>query len=284
MKRIDLHAHTTASDGSLSPTELVRAAKEAGLAAVAVTDHDITAGIAEAAAAGEAEGVEVVPGVEVSAEYKPGQMHILGLLIDPDATELSDWLGEILDGRNDRNPRIVAALQDLGIAITMEEVEAVAGEGAVGRPHIAQVLLAKGVVKDIQEAFDRYLATGMPAYFDRVRATPESAIAQIHRAGGVAILAHCHYCGAKDANELESVIRRLKESGLDGMEVHHSTFRDEDRRAAESICVKLDLLPSGGSDFHGALKPDIQLGVGRGNLAISYEILAGLKEAKASHT
>ena len=187
---IDLHTHTTASDGSLSPSELVKAAADARLLAVAITDHDTIEGVEEAAQAGSDIGIEVVPGVEVSAEYSPGQMHIVGLFIDHHNQELGTWLSGIQGGRDTRNPRIIARLQELGLPITMDEVVKVAGEGSVGRPHIARVMVAKGFVDDTQEAFDKYLAKGAPAYFDRLRATPEDSIRRIHSAGGLAILAH----------------------------------------------------------------------------------------------
>ena len=278
-RRVDLHAHTTASDGSLTPTELVEAAKEAGLAAIAVTDHDTIEGVAEALEAGERLGVEVVPGVEVSAEHSPGQMHIVGLLIDSESESLATWLDEIMGGRDNRNPRIIAKLQELGIDITMEEVEAIAGEGAVGRPHIAQVLVAEGAVATTQEAFDRFLAKGAVAYFDRLRATPEDAIAQIHAAGGLAILAHANYCGAESPEELEALVRSLKDMGLDGIETQYSTFTEEDAALCAELAERIDLLPSGGTDFHGTTKPTIRLGVGTGDIDVPYETLARLKTA-----
>ncbi len=279
--RVDLHTHTTASDGSLAPAELIQAAAAAGLAAVAVTDHDITAGLAPALAAGTALDIEVVPGVEVSAEYKPGQMHILGLFIDPQSVALNGWLAEVLDGRNGRNVKIVARLLELGVEITLDEVEAEAGGGAVGRPHIAQVLLDNGAVSSRQEAFDRYLARGAAAYFDRPRATPVRTIENIHAGGGLAVLAHCNSLGANDAAELEQAIRGLKDQGLDGLEIRHPSFSPERQATVEAIARKLDLLPSGGSDFHGKAKPQVKLGVGRGKLHVPYAFLEKLKEALA---
>ncbi len=257
-------------------------AARAGLAAVAVTDHDVTFGAAEAVAHGDELGVEVVPGVEVSAEWKPGQMHIVGLWIDPGDPELTEWLDAILGGRNARNTRIVARLRELGVDIELAEVEAVAGDGAVGRPHIAQVLVAKGAVGSRQEAFDRYLAKGAPAYFDRLRATPEEAIAHLHAAGGLAVLAHPHYCGARDAGQLSEWVGTLADAGLDGIEVRYSTFTAADRRVAEQLARRYDLLPSGGSDFHGAAKPDIALGSGRGDLEVPAAWLESLRAARTA--
>jgi hypothetical protein len=280
---IDLHTHTTASDGTASPAELVVAAVRAGLSAVAVTDHDVTFGAAEAVAAAAASGapVEIVPGVEVSAEWPPGQMHLLGLFIDPGDGAFSAWLAEILGGRDARNARIVARLRELGVAIELSEVEALAGEGAVGRPHMAQVLVAKGAAASLREAFDRYLGKGAAAYFDRLRATPEQAIARIHAAGGLAVLAHPHHCGAADEAELTGWVGELVDAGLDGIEVLYSTFSAADRQVAERLARRFDLLPSGGSDFHGGNKPDIRLGRGRGDLAVPRAFLEGMKEALA---
>jgi predicted metal-dependent phosphoesterase TrpH len=280
-RRADLHTHTTASDGTLSPRELVTKAARAGLAAVAVTDHDVTFGAAEAVSAGAELGVEVIPGVEVSAEWPPGQMHVLGLWIDPADAAFNRWLAAILGGRNERNRRIVGRLRELGVDIDLAEVEAVAGEGAVGRPHIAQVLIAKGAAADHRQAFDRYLAKGSAAYFDRLRATPAEAVERIHAAGGLAVLAHPHYCGARDAAELGVWVGQLRDAGLDGIEVRYSTFSAAHRRTAEALARRFDLLPSGGSDFHGAAKPAIRLGVGRGDLVVPAEWVEGMKEALA---
>jgi 3',5'-nucleoside bisphosphate phosphatase len=280
---IDLHTHTTASDGTASPAELVAAAVGAGLSAVAVTDHDVTFGAAEAVAVAAATGapIEVVPGVEVSAEWPRGQMHLLGLFIDPEDRAFRGWLEEILGGRDARNARIVARLRELGVDVELAEVEAVAGEGAVGRPHIAQVLVAKRAAASLREAFDRFLGKGAAAYFDRLRATPVEAIARIHAAGGLAVLAHPHYCGAADEAELTAWVGELAEAGLDGVEVRYSTFTAADRQVAERLARRFDLLPSGGSDFHGANKPEVRLGRGRGDLAVPREYLERMKEALA---
>lgn len=277
-KFIDLHTHTTASDGDLSPARIVSTAKSADLAAIAVTDHDTIGGLYEALGAGENLDFEVVPGVEVSVQHALGQMHIVGLFIDPGASELNNWLKKLIESRNERNPKIVRKLQGFGFDIRMEEVKGAAKGEAVGRPHIAQVLCDKGIVSSTREAFDKYLNRGRPAYVERMKATPGDAIAKIHNAGGLAILAHCHDCGVKNAGELEDVISRLKDLGLDGMEVRCSEFTPEEQDVAESICKKLALLPSGGSDFHGRSKPDIKLGVGRGNLEVPYSFLTALKD------
>ena len=263
----------------MTPTELVEAAKAARLAAIAITDHDTIEGVAEGMEAGARLGVEVIAGVEVSAEHSPGQMHILGLLVDPASASLNEWLSEMMGGRDSRNPRIIARLRQLGIDITMEDVEAVAGEGAMGRPHIAQVLVAKGAVSSRQAAFDHYLAKDALAYFDRLRATPADAIAKIHAAGGLAILAHPQYCGARSDNELKTLVSGLKDIGLDGIETQYTSFTREDADLCARIARDLDLLESGGTDFHGTTKPDTRLGDGKGTVNVPYETLARLKEA-----
>lgn len=295
---VDLHTHTTASDGSLAPDALVRLARQIDLAAVAITDHDTVAGCAPALAAGADLGIEVVPGVEVSVVPElPGQLHLLGLLLDPGDPGLLAWLQGLREARNRRNPKIIERLQALGISITLAEVEARAREDAahaasggsglaegeslvVGRPHIAEVLLDKGVVRSGQEAFTRYLTKGAPAYVDRERATPAEAIDVIHRAGGLAVIAHPQYCQARNREELAAFLRRLKDLGLDGMEIHYPTLTDEEAATLAWLARTIGLLASGGSDFHGEIKPGLQLGTGYGRLRVPQAVLDELKQAR----
>jgi hypothetical protein len=278
---VDLHTHTTASDGTLSPAELVAAAREAGLAAIAVTDHDTTAGIDEALAAGIRQGVEVVAGIEAAAEHTPGHLHIVGLFVDPLDPGFSAWLGRMVVGRGERNPRIVERLRAIGIDVSMEEVRAVAATPTIGRPHIAAVLVRRGFAASIQEAFDRYLDRGGPAYVDRRKPTSARAIERIHEGGGLAVLAHPHECGARDAAELETLVSRLKGEGLDGIEVFCSSASPRDEELAATLAHRFGLLESGGTDFHGAGKPQVRVGVGRGNLDVPYRFLERLREALA---
>ena len=190
-RTVDLHTHTTASDGDLSPTELVARAHAAGLTAIAVTDHDTTAGLHEALEAGKRIGLEVVPGIELSAEVGRGQCHLLGFLIDPDNEPLLSRLRYVVDMRNNRNSHIIDRLRnELGFDITLDEVEVIAGGDIVARPHFARVMVNKGYVSSMQEAFDIFLGKGGRAYVERVRLSPPEAIALIHGAGGVAVLAH----------------------------------------------------------------------------------------------
>ena len=208
MRYCDLHAHTTASDGDLTPTELVRLAAEIGLGALGVTDHDTVAGIPEALRAAEEAGIALAPGVEISAEFEPGTMHILGYFVDHADARLLEALEELRGGRDVRNRKVVSRLNELGIEVTIEEWEAEAGEESVGRPQLAKILVDKGYVADRQQAFDTYLAKGAPAYVDRLRMGPEESIALIREAGGLPVLAHPPQLEIDD-RELEALVRHL---------------------------------------------------------------------------
>ncbi len=275
---IDLHTHSTASDGSFSPRRLVEAVLSSGLSALAITDHDTAAGVEEALQAGAELGLEVVSGVEISARHQPGQMHIVGLFVDHRSTRLNNWLKEREIIRDQRNAGMISKLRKLGIDISLSEVEAEAA-GVVGRPHIAKVLIRKGVVESVEDAFRKYLARGKKAYCDRVHPSPEDSIREIHRAGGLAILAHYIYCGTRNEEELGALLRRLKEMGLDGMEIYYSDYTPAQAELAARMAQRVSLLPSGGSDFHGDSKPQVKLGSGYGNLRIPYRVLGNLKEA-----
>src|SRR5581483_5585958 len=187
---IALHAHTTYSDGSATPSELLTEARDEGAAAVAITDHDTVAGLAEGRAAAAALGVEFIDGIEISAEYSPGTMHVLGYFINPDSAGLNATLVELREARERRNPQIAERLQALGCAIAYEEVERIASNEVVGRPHFARLLVERGYAASIQDAFDRYLGKGAAAYVEKARLSPAASIALIHEAGGVAVLAH----------------------------------------------------------------------------------------------
>ncbi len=279
---IDLHAHTTASDGSLSPRELVEAAKEAGLAALAVCDHDTTAGLAEAMATGEELGVEIVPSVEISALYEGGTMHILGYYSDIEDERFQEGLRDILDGRNNRNPRVIARLNELGIDITLDDVIAEAGGGVIGRPHMARALLKKGAVSTLQEAFDEYLASGGgKAFILKEKYPPEACVRMIVEAGGVPVLAHPKQLRRKTLKEIEAVVDELIQYGLAGVEVLHGECEPERIPEYEGIARERGLLVTGGSDFHGTSKPDILLGRGRHDYRIPYAYLDALKARHA---
>lgn len=277
-RTLDLHAHTTASDGDHSPTQLVQHAHDLGLTALAVTDHDTTAGLAEAMEAGKRIGVEIVPGIELSAEIEVGQCHILGLLIDPNNTALNDRLHEVIENRDKRNGRIVERMQkELGFDITLEEVEAESGGQVVARPHFAKVLLRKGYVTSMQQAFDEYLGKGAKAYVERDRLTPEECVRLIHGAGGVAILAHPNNLKRDEAGT-EAEILHLKSVGLDGIEARYNRHTPEDNARYLALAAKHDLLTSGGSDFHGpTVKPTVYLGHVEGEQPAPLELLEKLK-------
>lgn len=250
MPDVDLHTHTTYSDGKLSPQELLQAAKAAGLSALALTDHDTTDGLPEAVAEGAKLGIRVVAGVEISADYAPGTMHILGLGVDPAEPAFAEALRGLQRARAERNPRMLAALQAQGLELSWQDVQHEAGGPQVGRPHFAAALIAKGLVKDFDEAFDRWLGKGCPAYVPKVRLAPDKAIACIHAAGGVAVLAHPIQLRL-EGKSLEEQIARLKSYGLDGIEVWHTDHDAAWTKLAEDLAQRHGLKASGGSDFHG---------------------------------
>ena len=280
MSRLDLHLHTTHSDGSLTPTEVLTLAQQAGVTALAITDHDITSGIPEAIAAGRHLGIEIVPGVEISSRQGDTEFHILGYCLDWQDARLNERLAALRDSRHRRNPQIVERLQSLGIDIHYDEVRALAGTDAVGRPHIARVLMEKQVVTSARDAFDRFLAVGKPAYVHRELPSPADAIAWIHDAHGLAVLAHPTWVRAS-SDRLFDVVRQLKADGLDGIEVHYSTHSRQQTREYLSLAKQLGLLVTGGSDFHGVTKPEIEVGVGKGTLHVPDSLLPKLKEAAA---
>ena len=280
MSRLDLHLHTTHSDGSCTPTEVVSLAHQAGVTAMAITDHDITTGIPEAIVAAERYGIEIIPGVEISSIMGGSELHILGYFLDWQNGDLNERFKSLRDSRHRRNPQIVERLQSLGIEITYDDVRALAGSDSVGRPHIARALMDKGVVGSAKEAFDRFLGDGKPAYVPRELPTPADAIHWIKEARGLAILAHPTWVKLKDQS-LTEMVRRLKADGLDGVEVYYSTHAARQTREYLSLAHQLGLLVTGGSDFHGLTKPDIEVGIGKGSLHIPSALLPKMKEKAA---
>lgn len=281
MSCIDLHVHSTASDGSLTPRQVVMQAKADGLRAIALTDHDTVAGLDEALAAGREFGLEVIPGIEISAHHEPGSMHILGYFIDHYADGLQQQLTILQQARAARNPNIIAKLQALGVAITMAEVEAMAGGGQLGRPHIAQVLVRKGYARDFQDAFDRFIGNHAPAYVKKFRFPPAEAIKMIREAGGLAVLAHPFTLEYGSPQQLYAILQELKSYGLAGVEVFYPEHTPEQQELYQRLAAALELLPTGGSDYHGEIKPQVQLGqVGQGR-HLPYEILERLRQRLA---
>ena len=280
MSRLDLHLHTTHSDGSFTPAEVIDLAHKAGVTALAITDHDITAGILEATVAGQTHGIDVIPGVEISSIIGTSELHILGYFLDYQDARLNERLARLRDSRHRRNPKIIERLQAAGIAITYEEVCALAGTDSVGRPHIARVLMEKGVVASAKEAFDLWLADGRPAYVPRELPTPSDAMQWIREAKGLPVLAHPTWVKPTDGT-LTDLVRQLKADGLDGVEVHYSTHTPRQTREYLALAKQLDLLVTGGSDFHGLTKPDIDVGIGKGALHVPGSLLDKLRNTAA---
>ena len=288
---IDLHTHTTVSDGGDSPRELVEKAAAAGLDAIAVTDHDNDSGCDEAVAVGREVGVEVVRGVEISCDVgalkdmglEPAQrptMHLLGYFIPETTNPLSEGLAELQDARANRNVRSVERLNDLGIPVTFEEVETEAGgPGAqIGRPHFAAVLVRHGAVPDYQAAFDEYLSKGAKAYLDRKLYAPAEAIELMRSAGAVPVLAHpftLHLSG----DDLERFVDALVEAGLEGIEGYHGDAPEEDQAVFRSLGQSRKLIVSGGSDYHGDMRPDRSMPGGKYGVRVPDEVLDQLRTA-----
>jgi len=247
---------------------------------MAITDHDITTGIPEAISAGEQHGIEIIPGVEISSLMERSELHILGYFLDWQDHDLNERFKSLRDSRHRRNPQIVSRLQSLGIDITYDDVRALAGSDSVGRPHIARALIDKGVVTSAKEAFDRFLGDGKPAYVPRELPTPAEAIRWIKAAGGLAVLAHPTWVKPTEQS-LTELVRQLKEEGLDGVEVYYSTHAARQTREYLSLAQQLGLLVTGGSDFHGLTKPDIEVGIGKGSLHIPTSLLPKMKDQLA---
>ncbi|HEX6298871.1 MAG TPA: PHP domain-containing protein [Acidimicrobiia bacterium] len=279
---VDLHAHSTASDGSDPPAGLVELAVQAGLGGLAVTDHDTQQGIAEAVAASAGTDLELIPGVELSLDYDRGGMHLVVLWLDSGDGPLQDRLAALRAGRDVRNLEIVERLTSVGLPLTIEEIEAEAGEGSVGRPHIAAVMVARGYVPDIRAAFDLWLGAGKPGYVGRDRLYPEEAIALARESGGVPVLAHPHTLGITNATEMADLLTRLKRAGLVGLEALYGAYRRHEREGYADLARRFDLIPSGGSDYHGTYKPGLMLGVGYGDLVVPGALLEELREHVAS--
>jgi predicted metal-dependent phosphoesterase TrpH len=260
VSRVDLHLHTTVSDGRLTPTELLRRAHGNGVRTLAITDHDNTDGLPEGQAVADALGLELIPGIELSTDLGPIGVHILGWFLRYDDPAFQARLLPMRDDRLSRAMAMVQRLGELGYPIEWERVLAIAGEGSVGRPHIAQALLEAGHVKAINEAFDRFLGDGGPAFVERMKLTPQEAIAMIHANGGVAAVAHPF-----DAPDVEGLIAELAAAGLDGVETYYQGYPPERVERLLALCRDHNLVPTGGSDYHGFAMgdaPDVDNDVG----------------------
>ncbi len=276
---VDLHTHSTASDGTYSPKELIYLAKKVGLKALALTDHDTIDGLPEAYQTAKEEGISFLCGVEISVKFEgPGHFHLLGYFLEP-PEELKEVLDKLKAARAERNKKMVGKLKELGIDISLEELQSIA-EGEVGRPHFAYLLVKKGYVKSVEEAFERYLKKGAPAYYPKALLTEEEAINAIKKAKGIPVLAHPITLKLSD-EALKSYLIRLKELGLMGVEVYYSEHTREYTKFLEGLTSELSLIKTGGSDFHGKNKPDIKLGLGFGNLRVPDDCYYELKKAMA---
>jgi 3',5'-nucleoside bisphosphate phosphatase len=262
MKTADLHMHTNHSDGTLNPVELARLAKAQNLDAVALTDHDTVTGLAELVEEVNQSGIEAVPGVELSANFFPGTLHILGYGFNPQGP-IRQKLERFQKARAERNPQILEKLKTLGMPLTLEEVQKLSGaKNQIGRPHIAKVMEMKGYVESYEEAFDKYLTKGGPAYIRKAGWTAKECIDLIHESGGAAVIAHPIQMKLQGM-ELRAKLKELAEMGMDGLEVVHPDHSLRDQALFIRLAEELDLLPTGGSDFHGDHKPGVQLGQGR---------------------
>ena len=273
---IDLHTHSTCSDGTLTPDKLVKKAAEIGLAAVALTDHDTIAGLPKAMAAGQKYGIEVITGIEFSVTSDT-ELHMLGLNFSLDCPAINAVIDkDMVENRIIRNREVLKRLSEIGIDITEEEVNCEATSPIIGRSQIARVMVRKGYVSSVREAFDRYLAFGKPAFVPRKSLTPEKAISVIHESGGKAFLAHLNQTNKTD-EELDTLLTELKAQGLDGIEGYYTEYDEDMSRRYRKMAADLGLLLSGGSDFHGDNKVNYNLGTGHGNLRIPYSLLESLK-------
>ena len=283
---IDLHIHSTASDGSFTPAEIIDHAQKLNLAAIAITDHDSIDGSREALRIGIPPSLNFLTGVEISAAHPPffpgsGSFHILGYDIHLDNRDLNQALSKLQDARRNRNPSILKRLNKLGFQISLDEVNQEVGEGQLGRPHIAYAMVKKGFVTSIDEAFDKYLGTRGPAYVDKYRIECEQAIQIIRTAGGVPVLAHPALLDIENNQKLDALLQNLMKIGLAGIEVYYPEHSPQQIRQYTELARKYGLLMTGGTDFHGTITPQIKMGSGKGSLFIPYVLYEKLLGAQA---
>lgn len=278
-KLIDLHVHSTASDGTFSPSELVRYALSKGLSAFALTDHDSVAGLDEALEAANGTSLEVIKGIEFSTVWQSKDIHIVGLDIDPRHPDFKTHLEQFLSSRDTRNVRMIKKMQKDSIGISMEQMQERFGDTVLTRAHIARFLMEHGYVAQMSEAFDRYLSPGCPYYIEREKITPQMSVSLITSTGGIPVLAHPMLYHLSDA-QLKELILALKPLGLMGIEAVYSTYSEEETAYVRNLAYETDLCLSGGSDFHGANKPGLDLGCGYGQLTVPYEFLDRLRERR----
>jgi predicted metal-dependent phosphoesterase TrpH len=274
---IDLHIHSSASDGSLTPFEILQLAQKLNLGAIAITDHDSLEGSKEAFRAGIPSSIKFLSGVEISAAYPPffsrsGSMHLLGYAIRLDDSDLNQILNKLRQARKNRNPEILKRLEKLGYSLTLDEIRKVAGEGQLGRPHIARAMVQKGYVATMDEAFDNFLGTDKPAYVNKYRIEFIQAVEAITGAGGIPVLAHPGLLGIDNESTLKQFIGNLRDIGIRGIEVYYPEHTTRQMKTYAELARRFDLLITGGTDFHGKMMPKIKMGSGMGNLFVPYEL------------
>ena len=274
MDTIDLHTHSTFSDGTFTPLQLVKYAEEKGLKAFALTDHDTTEGVKEAKSIET--NVEVMSGVEISTRYDKKEIHIVGLYVNENDADLNKQLKYYREKRVTRNFEILEKLNSLGVNITIDDVKESCTGDVISRAHIAKALVSKGFVGSYTEAFDRYLGDNKCAYVPRETLNYEESMELITKAGGVPVLAHPLLYKMSDTN-LENMMVKLRQKGLKAVEVYYSTHSNSDTQHIMAMANRVGLIYSGGSDFHGATKPKIDMGTGMGKLAVPYEILEKIR-------
>jgi predicted metal-dependent phosphoesterase TrpH len=272
---IDLHIHSTYSDGTMSPRDLVNLAKKKGLRAISLTDHDTVDGVTEAISSCKGDGFEVISGIEMGAKYSGITIHILGYLFDPNNSPLRKALKKLQDARNERNGHILLRLNKLGIDISDTELRNISRVGQTGRPHIAKMLLKKGVVKTIDEAFARFLRKGAVAYVPRFLYTVEEVFTLLRRAGGIGVLAHPLQIQHSDMN-VTTAIEQLTILGMDGIETYYPTHSKKTRNILIRSAEACNLVLTGGSDYHGEIRPGTTLAGGK-NVTVPYELLGKMK-------
>lgn len=274
-KLIDLHTHSTCSDGSMSPRELVRHAAKKGLAAIALSDHDSVSGVKEAMEEGKRVGVEVVPAIELSVQSET-ETHILGYYIDIDHPLLRQALDSVMDTRHQRTVNTCNKLIALGFDVSMEEACEIAPSGIIGRAHFARIMMEKGYISSVKEGFDKWLGVGKPAYDGTQALTASQAVRLIKDIGGYAYVAHPHLIRISD-EELKAFLIELKGCGLDGIEGYYNEYTPEMQDKFQSLAKELGLKISGGTDFHAKMKPHIEIGIGQGNMKIPYSVLEEMR-------
>ena len=280
---IDLHIHSTASDGTFSPTEIVNKAlkltEKDSPVVIALTDHDTVAGIDEfqKAAAKHKDRLTAISGLEISTDYHGVEIHVLGYNIDIHNKELLDRLAVCGESRDGRNEKIIQKLQEQGFKISMDEIKPDKPGETIARPHIAKLLMKKKYVSSVQEAFDKYLAEGRCCYVERIMPTPEEAIHLIKNSGGIPVLAHLMLYKKLDSSQKEALIRELKEAGLIGIETYYNTYTPVEQEYVAGLAKQWGLIETGGTDFHGQNKPHISLFTGQGEMEVPQKVLENLK-------